>query len=188
MYFACYLILIFCSKLILRGHVALLVMAVLPKDLSYQAAVQILLVNRVKAALADCSWAVADYLLLRGLNQVLSPNHHHLIIGLLGQEVVVMIHSGALNSFHLAQEKGNEELTLWSSRLLESSKGHGSVLILFLWKMSTLVDYSVYFPSNVGSIQGISSWSFGRLLLYLFWCSSMNISAWTHSRRDNMFL
>lgn len=42
-------------KLILRGHVALLVMAVPPKDLSYQAAVQTLLVNRVKAALADCS-------------------------------------------------------------------------------------------------------------------------------------
>lgn len=55
LYSACYLILIFCSKLILRGHVALLVMAVPPKDLSYQAAVQTLLVNRVKAALADCS-------------------------------------------------------------------------------------------------------------------------------------
>lgn len=99
-------------KLILRGRVALLVTAVLPKDLSYQAAVQTLLVNQVKAALADCSWAVSDYLLLRGLNQVLSPNHHHLIIVLLGQEVVVMIHSGALNSCHLALEKGNEELTL----------------------------------------------------------------------------
>jgi hypothetical protein len=55
LYFACYLILNFCSKLILRGRVALLVTAVLPKDLSYQAAVQTLLVNQVKAALADCS-------------------------------------------------------------------------------------------------------------------------------------
>nr|XP_027189531.1 casein kinase 1-like protein 10 isoform X2 [Cicer arietinum] len=42
-------------KLILRGPVALLVMAVLLKDPSYQAAVQTPLVNRVKTALADWS-------------------------------------------------------------------------------------------------------------------------------------
>lgn len=125
-----YLILNFCSKLILRDPVALLVMAVLQKGLSYQAAVPTLLVNRVKAA--AWSWAVADYLLLRELNQVWSLKHHHLIV-LLGQEVAVMIHSGALNSYHLVQEKGNEELTLIKPTLWVS--GLGFVPMLFLWEM-----------------------------------------------------
>lgn len=82
-------------------------MAALQKGLSCQAADQALMASLVKTAPVGCSQAVADYLRLRGLNQVLSPKLHLPV--LLGQEVVAMIHSEALNSCQLAQEKGNEE-------------------------------------------------------------------------------
>jgi len=66
---------ILCSKLILRGLVVLLVMAVLQKSLSCQAADLALLVSPVKAVLADWSQAVADYQQLRDFKLVLSLNH-----------------------------------------------------------------------------------------------------------------
>lgn len=98
--------LILCSKLILRGLVARLVMAVPQKGLLYQAADQALLVSLLKAVLVDWSQAVVVYLQLRGFNQVLSPKHPLLVLQ--GQEVAVMIHLGALNSCQLVLEKGNE--------------------------------------------------------------------------------
>lgn len=66
---------ILCSNLILRGLVVLLVMAVLQKSLSCQAADQALLASPVKAALADWSQAVADYQQLRDFKLVLSLKH-----------------------------------------------------------------------------------------------------------------
>lgn len=61
------------------------------------------------------------------------------------------------------------------------------------FEMSTHVDYSCIFLSNVGSFKAkklieTSWWRFGRLFLYFFWCSSMIISAGTHSWRDTMLL
>lgn len=52
-----------------------------------------------------------------------------------------MIPSGALNSCHLVQEKGNEELC---DQQIYCVKGLSSALILSS-EMSTNVDYSVYF-------------------------------------------
>lgn len=57
-----------------------------------------------------------------------------------------MIHSGALNSCHLVQEKGNEELC---GQQISCVKGLSSALILS-FEMSTHVDYSVYFYPMLG--------------------------------------
>lgn len=134
-------------------------MEVLQKGRFNPAADQVLLVNLVKSVPVDWSQAVADFLQLRGLNLVLSPKH--LSLARQGHGVVVMRHSRALNSCPLAQEqeKGNEEPCGLTTSLCVSR-----VLVLFpqhSFDMPALVHYSVYCPSNVGSIHGLKAhWKF----------------------------
>jgi len=67
--------------------------------------------------------------------------------------------------------------------------GLSSSALKVSFEMSSHVNYSVYFhPMLRLKISQTSSRRFGRLILYLFRCSSMIISAWTHSWRDAMLL
>lgn len=93
--------------------------------------------------------------------------------------------SGALNSCHLAQGKGNEELC---DQQIYCVDGLSSSALKVSFEMSTHVNYSVYFhPMLRLKLSQTSSRRFGRLFFYIFRCS-MIISAWTHSWRDAMLL